>query len=69
MVRDVVLSGSKALTCLSCHRVRKLDDEAPAGAPGPICFDCHEAQGRGCRRRRMKSGAGCASDGVLSTSR
>ena len=40
-VREVVLSGQTATTCLTCHQVHANTAQHHAVARGPICADCH----------------------------
>jgi predicted CXXCH cytochrome family protein len=44
-VRDVVVNGSET-TCISCHRVHaNSSDRHRRVLTGPICLDCHNAEG------------------------
>ena len=44
-VRDVVLRGQLATTCLTCHQLHAISTEMhPKAAVGPICSDCHGAK-------------------------
>jgi predicted CXXCH cytochrome family protein len=70
-VRDVVLSGSKALTCLSCHRVHESSTTKHRLVPrAPICFDCHETQGSRLSTKGYEvSSRVCEYEGVVSSVR
>ncbi len=45
-VRDVVVNGSDAITCLSCHQVHaNTSFKHRRILKAPICFDCHLSEG------------------------
>jgi len=45
-VRDVVLYGQEAVTCLTCHQVHANTSQRHRRAlRAPICFDCHHTEG------------------------
>jgi predicted CXXCH cytochrome family protein len=46
-VRDVVVRGDEAVTCLSCHDVhRQSSDKHRRVARGDLCLNCHDASGK-----------------------
>lgn len=57
-VRDIVVRGERGLTCLSCHQVHSGSSQKHRRVlRGPICQDCHHAQGpmKVVRRQTMHS--------------